>query len=196
MSKVFPSYRSFLEHAEKNLAPAVWPHPISIQRSHQSLHCLTCSCHGKLSGWLEARWLPHLGKSHDFVWCSHEPPVPTPAENVFVGVCPMATCFQNAQFNMKKVAMPIFTTDEMAHKTTLHTGYQWYSPLMEAAIMRTKCRVEKCSTVHQLPEEKLWKRQGEAFQWVVQLCSKCAHLLLQNLVDLKKKSEPRCYSEL
>lgn len=34
-----------------------------------------------------------------------KPTVPTPGESV--GVCSMATCFQNARFNMKKVAMPI-----------------------------------------------------------------------------------------
>lgn len=56
--------------------------------------------------------------------------------------------------------MPNFTTNEMAHKTTLHTGY--HNDILQvwrAAIMRTKCRVEKCSIVHQLPEEKLWRRQ-------------------------------------
>lgn len=41
----------------------------------------------------------------------------------------------------------------MAHKTTLHTGY--HSDILQvwkAAVMRTKCRVDKCSLVRQLPE--------------------------------------------
>lgn len=72
--------------------------------------------------------------------------------------------------------MPNFTTDEMVHKTTLHTGY--HNDILQvwrAAIMRTKCRVEKCSIVHQLPDEKLWRRQEarEAFQLsaLLQMCS-------------------------
>jgi hypothetical protein len=67
----------------------------------------------------------------------------------------------------------------MAHKTTLHTGY--HSDILQgwrAAVMRTKCRVEKCSIVHQLPEEKLWRSQkAKGSLLVVQLCSECAHLL-------------------
>lgn len=60
--------------------------------------------------------------------------------------------------------------------------------------MRTKCRVEKGSIVHQLPEEKLWRsREARRSLPVVQLCSKCAHSLPQNLVDLKKK-KPLCES--
>lgn len=86
--------------------------------------------------------------------------------------------------------MPNFTTDEMAHKTTLHTGY--HNDILQvwrAAIMRTKCRVEKCSIVHQLPEEKLWRRQEAGEPSSCQLCSECAHLLPQNLVGFKKKKQ-------
>lgn len=86
--------------------------------------------------------------------------------------------------------MPNFTTDEMAHKTTLHTGY--HNDILQvwrAAIMRIKCRVEKCSIVHQLPEKKLWKRQEAGEPFGCQLCSECAHLLPQNLVGFKKKKQ-------
>lgn len=86
--------------------------------------------------------------------------------------------------------MPILTTNEMAHKTTLHTGY--HSDILQvwrAAIMRTKCRVEKCSIVHQLPEEKLWRNQEARGRLPVVQPDPNVLLLPQNLVDFKKKKK-------
>lgn len=94
-------------------------------------------------GWFDLMALPDVHM---------KPTVPTPGESV--GVCSMATCFQNARFNMKKVAMPIFTTNEMAHKTTLHTCHCSDILSMCGGLQScTKCRVEKYSIVHRLPEE-------------------------------------------
>lgn len=104
----------------------------------------------------------------------------SPAEGAFVGVMYVLWLLASKMHNLlKKVA--IFTTNEMAHKTTLHRGY--HIDILEvwrAAIMRTKCKVKKCSIVHQLPEEKLWRsRGGKRSLPAVQLCSECAHLAVK-----------------
>lgn len=72
-------------------------------------------------GWFDLMALPDVHM---------KPTVPTPGESV--GVCSMATCFQNARFNMKKVAMPILPPMKWLTKPySTHVTVVTFSPCVE-----------------------------------------------------------------
>lgn len=116
-------------------------------------------------GWFDLMALPDVHM---------KPTVPTPGESV--GVCSMATCFQNAQFNMKKVAMPIIPP--MKWLTKPHSTRHCSDILSMCGGLQscTKCRVEKCSIVHWLPEGELWRSHGKLYscELLLWMCSSAA----------------------
>lgn len=103
-----------LQHTEKpeknTLAPTFWPRPISTREGQSVVvHSVLTLSHSLMSqksqDWLKSKAIVRLWDGLIsrlclmFTW--------SPPQWKCGCVCSMATCFQNAQFNMKKVAMPI-----------------------------------------------------------------------------------------
>lgn len=120
-----------------------------------------------------------------------KPTVPTPAESVCGCVCPMTSCFQNAQFNIEKKllcqTLPPMKWLTKPHSTQVTTMTFSKCGGLQSCVQSVEWKnVPLCTS---LPEEKLWKRQEAGEPFGCQLCSECAHLLPQNLVGFKKKKQ-------
>lgn len=99
------------------------------------------------------------------------PTVPTSADCVCVYgyLLPKCTIWEK-----ESMSMPVFTTNEMAHKISLpalHTHYHRGTECGEMQLCIQSTEMETCSVVHRMPEEKLWSWRGKGQP------SSCAALL-------------------
>lgn len=122
-----------------------------------------------------------------------EPTVPTPAESVCGCVCPMATCFQNAQFNIEKMllcqTLPPMKWLTKPHSTQVTTMTFSKCGGLQSCVQSVEWKNVPLCTSCLRKSSGGDKRRGEAFQLsaLLQMCSFAATKPARFFLKKKKK---------